>query len=153
MEPPIIVIPMLEGVTTVIVGFVLFCVIVPSIVKNKPQFYVGFICILLVILLHALSLMIRTPGFQVFAGLMTGLLQLLAIVAVFLSAGGITVKQLGGELARAYEVIRRGEEEKEIIIPRSGEMPKQQPEDEPPGRVELEPQQRRRDDDTKLPLE
>ena len=33
-------------------------------------------------------------------------------------------RELGGEMRRAFEVLRRGEEEKEIIIPLTGEQPK-----------------------------
>ena len=36
---------------------------------------------------------------------------------LFLSAGGLTVRGLTREMASAFEVIRRGETEKEIIIP------------------------------------
>jgi hypothetical protein len=63
-------------------------------------------------------------GFQVFAGAATGLLQLAAIVLLFSGAGGISVKQLTGEMARAYEVMRRGEQEKTVVIPITGQQPK-----------------------------
>jgi hypothetical protein len=124
MDKNIIVVPHFEGVTTAIVAFVFVCVLFPHIVKNKTQFYVGFVAILLVILVHSLALMLHTsPGFEVFAGAATCLLQLVAIITLFLSAGGITLKQLGSDMARAYEVIRRGEEEKTIIVPITGDMP------------------------------
>jgi hypothetical protein len=125
-----LVVPMLEGVTTAIVVFIFVCVLYPKMVKNKTHFYAAFAAILLVILLHSLSVMLReSPGFQVFAGAATGLLQLGAILLLFTAAGGLSVKDLAGEMARAYEVIRRGEEEKEVIIPITGEMPRprQQP--------------------------
>lgn len=119
-----VVVPTFEGVTTAIVAFVFACVIFPTLVKNKTQFYAAFMMVMVVILLHSLSIMIRTPGFQVFAGALTGLLQIGAVVMLFLGCGGVTMKQLGGDLSRAYEVIRRGEEEKQIIVPLTGEMPK-----------------------------
>lgn len=119
-----IVIPQFTGVTTAIVAFCFVCVVFPHIVKNKTQFYAGFTAVLLVILIHSLAVMLYTsPGFQVFAGAATCLLQIAAIITLFLSAGGITLKQLGGDMARAYEVIRRGEEEKTVIVPISGDMP------------------------------
>jgi hypothetical protein len=119
-----VVVPTFEGVTTAIVAFVFACVIFPHLVKNKTQFYAAFTMVMAVILLHSLSIMIRTPGFQVFAGALTGLLQIGAVVLLFLGCGGVTMKQLGGELSRAYEVIRRGEDEKQIIVPLTGEQPK-----------------------------
>ncbi len=123
--PPInIVVPLFDGVTTAIVVFCFVCVVFPQIVKNKTQFYAGFSSVLLVILIHSLAVMLYTsPGFRIFVGAATCLLQIIAIITLFLSAGGITLKQLGGDMARAYEVIRRGEEEKSVIIPITGDMP------------------------------
>ena len=125
MDKPTIVVPLFDGVTTAVVAFCFVCVLFPHIVKNKTQFYAGFTSILLVILLHSLALMFgyTWPGLQVFVGAATCLLQIIAIVTLFLCAGGITLKQLGSDMARAYEVIRRGEEEKTIIVPIHGDMP------------------------------
>ena len=121
---PRIDIPLFEGVTTAIVTFCFVCVIFPHLVKNKAQFYAGFTAVLLVILVHSLAIMLYTsPGFRVFAGAAVCLLQIVAIVTLFMAAGGITLKQLGGDMARAYEVIRRGEEERTVIIPIQGNMP------------------------------
>src|SRR4051812_28445998 len=119
-----VVIPEMEGVTTALVAFIFVCVIYPRLVKNKTQFYAALAFVILIILLHSLSVMIGTVGFQVFAGAATGLLQVGAILLLFLSAGGITLKELSSDMARAYEVIRRGEEEKTVIIPIGGEMPR-----------------------------
>ena len=124
-------VPQMEGVTTAIVAFIFVCVIYPALVKHKTQFYGAFVSVLLIILLHSLNMMFGTKsaGFQVFAGSVTGLLQIVAIVMLFMGCGGVGVKQLAGEMARAYEVMRRGEEEKTVIIPIGGEqpMPRQQP--------------------------
>jgi hypothetical protein len=126
-----VVVPMLEGVTTAIVLFIFACVLYPKLVRNKTQFYAAFAAILLVIVLHSLGVMLRNAvGFQVFAGAATGLLQVAAILLLFSAAGGLSVKDLAGEMARAYEVMRRGEEEKEVIIPITGEMPR--PRQQPP---------------------
>ena len=125
-----VVVPQMEGVTTVLAGFIFVCVCYPKLVKNKTQFYAAFAMVAVIILLFALSIMLKdSAGFQVFAGAITGLLQLGAFVLLFLSAGGITMKELAGEMGRAYEVIRRGEEEKTVIVPLTGEIPKprQQP--------------------------
>ena len=125
-------VPVMEGVTTALVAFIFACVIFPHLVKNKTQFYGAFVAVIIIILLHSLNTMIGSVGFQVFAGAVTGLLQACAMVLLFLSAGGITLKQLGEEMSRAYEVIRRGEDEKTVIVPLSGEMPKPRKPAEPP---------------------
>src|SRR5215218_5024139 len=119
-KPTVIVIsPTMEGVTTAIVAFIFVCVVWPHLVKNKTQFYAAFAAVLGIILLQSLSVMIggASGAFQVFVGAATGLLQLGAIVLLFSGAGGISVKELTGEMARAYEVMRRGDEEKTIVIP------------------------------------
>lgn len=127
MERAIIAAP-LEGVTTALVLFVFACVLLPQMVKNKTQFYAAFTSVLLVILLHSLRLMLyNSVGFQVFSGAAIGLLQLAAIVLLFVSAGGISFKELGGDMAKAYEVIRRGEEEKTVIIPITGDVQAKRP--------------------------
>ncbi len=134
-----IVVPQFTGVTTAIVAFCFVCVVFPHIVKNKTQFYAGFTSVLLIILIHSLAIMLYTsPGFQVFAGAATCLLQIIAIIALFLSAGGVTLKQLGGDMARAYEVIRRGEEERTVIIPIHGDMANKPANPPVPGSVQDE---------------
>jgi hypothetical protein len=117
-------VPVMEGVTTAIVAFIFACVIFPHLVKNKTQFYGAFAAVVLIILLHSLNTMIGRVGFQVFAGALTGILQVCAIVLLFLAAGGLTLRELGAEMGRAYEVIRRGEDVKTVIVPLTGEMPK-----------------------------
>jgi len=117
-------VPVMEGVTTALVAFIFACVIFPHLVKNKTQFYGAFAAVIGIILLHSLNTMVNSIGFQVFAGALTGVLQVGALVLLFLAAGGITLKELGSEMGRAYEVIRRGEHEKTVIVPLSGEMPK-----------------------------
>src|SRR5688500_2489647 len=105
----VIITPTLERVTTAIVLFVFACVLYPRLVKNKTQFYAAFTCVIVIIRLTSLRQMLyNSVGFQVFSGAMIGLLQAGAIVLLFLSAGGLTFKELGGDLARAYEVVRRG---------------------------------------------
>lgn len=110
-----------DGVTTVIVAFIFAGLIWPHLIKNRTQYYAGLVAVLVVILLHSLSLMIGATAFQLFSGAMIGLLQILAIIMLFLSAGGMTLKDLTNNLGDAYEVVRRGEEEKEVIIKRESQ--------------------------------
>src|SRR2546423_997018 len=112
----------MDGVTTAIVAFILACVIFPHVIKNKPQYYGALACVLLIILLGALNMMVGAVGFTRVVYVMTALLQIGAIVLLILSAGGLSVKDLAGDLAGAFEVVRRGGD-KEIIVPLRGEMP------------------------------
>lgn len=136
----------MHGVTTAIVAFILACLIFPKVVKNKPQYYAAVGLILLVILFDAIAGMTDpTSGFRKFVLLLTAVFQMAAIFLLILSAGGLTVKDLAGDLADTFEVIRRGGEEKEIIIPRRGEQPKPKRLDNPydehedrPARIDLD---------------
>jgi hypothetical protein len=62
-------------------------------------------------------------GFAVFCYFMIALLQVFAVVLSVMSAGGISARELAGEMVNAYEVMRRGEETKEVIIPIRGRVP------------------------------
>jgi hypothetical protein len=117
----------MDGVTTAIVLFLLFCVVFPTIVKNKAQYYAAYGMMLVVILLAGLEAVINTPAFHAFATFMIALMQVGALLLLILAAGGLTIKQLAGEVSDAIEVIRRGETTKEVIIPLSGQIPRQKP--------------------------
>jgi hypothetical protein len=157
-----VIVPQMEGVTTAIVAFIFVCVVYPKLVKNRTQFYAAFTAIVLVILLHSLNVIFGSSGFQIFTGATSGLLQVAAILLLFLACGGITLKELTGDMARAYEVIRRGEEEKTVIIPLTGEQPKPRqqpaaptPSDAPGVPIDLPPTGGwpKKSDNSSLPLE
>jgi hypothetical protein len=165
----VVVVPPMEGVTTAIVLFIFVCVVYPSLVKHKTQFYGAFGAVLAIILLHSLNIMFggTSAGFQVFSGGLIGLLQVAAIVLLFMSCGGVGVREIAGEMARAYEVIRRGEEEKTVIIPIGSEQPRGReqppprapvgtPTEAPPAQeINLPPQAGwpKKSDDSSIPLE
>src|SRR5687768_12826172 len=136
----------MDGVTTAIVAFILACLIFPHVIKNKPQYYGAVGCVLLIILFGALNAMIANVGFTRFAIVMMSLLQVGAIFLLILSAGGLTVRDLAGELSDTIEVVRRGGD-KEIIVPLRGEQPgagraqreaMRDAEREGPGRINLD---------------
>jgi hypothetical protein len=117
----------MQGVTTALVAFVLLCVVYPHLVKVKAQFYIVVAMICGMIVLDALGLMINgteLKGFRVFAYFAVAVLQVLSLVGLFLSCGGLSLGDLTGEMKGAIEVMRRGESGKEIIIPLTGEVPK-----------------------------
>lgn len=150
----------MHGVTTALVGFLLVCVVFPRLVKNGAQFYAGFGLICLMIFFDALGLAVGGK-FAVVMYFLNALLQIGAICVLFLAAGGITWRELGGELSNAFEVIRRGEEEKEIIVPLTGEMPKAREAAPTSSRITLDseppsvnrPEQQRSDTGSSIPLE
>lgn len=110
----------MEGVTTAIVLFIFVCILFPRLIDNRAQYYVAFVATLLIILVDALRRIWFTnpdSGMITFSIVAIAILQVVAIVLLFLSAGGLSVRGLTKEMASAFEVIRRGETEKEIIIP------------------------------------
>jgi len=124
----------LDGVTTVLSAFLFVCLVIPTLVKHRSQFYAALACVAGIILIHTLMLLFSA---FVFGPVIIGLLQLLALLLLVLCVGGLTVRELGDEMAKAYEVIRRGETEKEVIIPISDRPPAavRSKGDEPPRKV------------------
>ncbi|HEX4053544.1 MAG TPA: hypothetical protein VHX86_04695 [Tepidisphaeraceae bacterium] len=113
----------MQGVTAVVVGFIFLCLAMPSLVKNKNQYYVALICIVAVIFLDAIAHMMpeSAPAPRAVFYVMTAFAQIIAIVMLVLCTGGLTFRELKGDM---IEVLRRGETEKEIIIPLSDEAKK-----------------------------
>ncbi len=113
----------MEGVTTAIVLFIFVCILFPRLIDNRAQYYIAFVLTLLIILVDALRRIWFDPAATEDSGLITfthvaiAVLQVAAMVLLFMSAGGLTVRGLSKEMTGAFEVIRRGETEKEIIIP------------------------------------
>lgn len=101
----------MEGVTSALVLFVFVCVLFPRLIDSRPQYYIGFgltlICVLLTGFLYR----------HWVVGVVLVIAQVGAILTLFLSAGGLTVRGLTREMASAFEVIRRGQKDKEVIIP------------------------------------
>ena len=125
----------LDGVTTVLVAFVFVCLVFPSIVRVKPQFYAALATIVGILLLHTLTLMLNEADkLGTVTAVLTGLLQIVALLLLVLCVGGLTSRQLAADMGRAYEVMRRGETTKETIIP-IGDQARRSPRAEPPGTV------------------
>src|SRR5687767_8872050 len=93
----------MEGVTTAIVLFIFVCILFPRLIDNRAQYYTAFVVTLLIILVDALRRIWFDPadpdsGMMTFAIVTTALLQVAAIVLLFLSAGGLTVRGLTKEM-------------------------------------------------------
>ena len=154
--------PGIDGITTAIVVFIFACLAWPHLIKNRSQYYAAFVCACGIILLHTLSWMIQSIGFNVIAGFCIGVLQLASVIMLMMCAGGLTLRNLGDEIAGAYEVIRRGESEKTVIVPLRGEQPKKKDQamNERPPVVNIDddippppPPPAQRGDDAGIPLE
>jgi hypothetical protein len=156
--PPVnnVIVPTNEGVTAAIVAFLFVCLIFPSLVKNRQQYYAALGSILVVIFLHAIGSMIKSAGFSVFEGFVTALLQIGSIVLLFLAVGGLTARELADDM---IEVVRRGDEGKEVIIPLPPHLQAQKEaraagqEDAPRERINLTPDVPPPDKKESLPLE
>ncbi len=116
----------MNGVTTAIVAFIFLALAVPSLIKNKTYFYAALVSILFVILLDAAAKIISLQSFIVFAYSLSALLQIGSILLLVGSTGGLSMGELKNELGNMYEVVRRGETEKEVVIPLSESMKKMQ---------------------------
>jgi hypothetical protein len=127
----------MEGVTTAIVAFIFACLVWPHLVKNKPQFYGALGMVLVVILFDAIGHMAAVPGpLHAVMYVLAALVQILTILLLVLCVGGLTVRELAGDVAETVHVIRHGEE-KPVIVPLTGEMPRPREEPEAPTRYTI----------------
>ena len=116
----------MDGVKTAIVGFIFVCIVLPHIIKNRHQYYMALVIVLVGMLLQVLANAFSQPGagFWRLCYTFDLLLQAVTILLLVMAAGGLSVGELAGNMGRAYEVMRRGEEEKEIIIPLPTDAPR-----------------------------
>jgi hypothetical protein len=128
-----------DNVITAIVGFIFVCIVMPQLVKNRPQYYIAVAAVLISLALKSLATMLHSDGFWNFVQAFSILLEACCILLLILATGGLSPSQLAGEFGKAYEVMRRGETEKTtVIVPLTGEQPKRR---EPPsgrGRTEVD---------------
>jgi hypothetical protein len=120
----------MDGVKTAIIGFIFVCIILPHLIRNRPQYFMAVAVFLVGMLFQLLAFMFSGPessialprGFVKFCLVADAVCQLGAVILLFLAAGGMSIGQLAGEFGRAYEVMRRGEDQKTVIIPLSGQQ-------------------------------
>jgi hypothetical protein len=126
--------------TTPLIAFLFVCLIFPKIVRNRPQFYISFAILVLILLLNIVARMFHDhEGFVYFLSVIVEVLRLIVFILLVLCAGGLSLHELTGEVFRSFEVMRRGETEKTVIIPLHGQKPKtREPEEEPPPRQSID---------------
>src|SRR5690349_21707123 len=109
-------------VSTAIVGFIFVCIVMPQLIKNKSQYYMAVVMVLLSLLLRSLVYIFHADpagGFVSFVNGFCVLLQALSILVLIMAAGGLSASELAGNLSEAVEVFRHGEDEP-VVIPLSG---------------------------------
>jgi hypothetical protein len=110
----------MEGVTTAIVGFIFLGAAFPHLIKNRAQYYISLVIVVVIVLLDALGHMGDATGaLHTFCYVFAAIAQVAAVVILVLCSGGLTVGQFREEMGNAIELVRRGESEKEVIIPLS----------------------------------
>src|SRR3954471_11817287 len=118
--------------TTPLIAFLFVCLIFPKIVRNRPQFYISFGLLVLILLLNIVGKVFPGEKFNYFLLVISDVLRLVVFILLVLCAGGLSLHELTGEVFRSFEVMRRGETEKTVIIPLSGQKPRVREEPEEP---------------------
>lgn len=137
-------------VTAVLVGFVFVCIVYPRLVRVHAQFYAALAVLVGAMVLQAFTL----PPLQWLAALG----NVAAFVLLVLATGGLSLKELTGEFARAFETIRREGQDQSVIVPLTGEKPPVKDGDQPPPRYVIDSPQpdagrKKSDDEGAIPLE
>jgi hypothetical protein len=126
--------------TTPLIGFLFVCLIFPKIVRNRPQFYISFGLLVLILVLNVVARIFPNEKFVYFLSVVVEVLRLVVFILLVLCAGGLSLHELTGEVFRSFEVMRRGETEKTVIIPIGGQKPRPRDDDyddQPPRREEI----------------
>jgi hypothetical protein len=114
-----------------VVGFIFVCIVMPRLVKNKPQFYMAIAVTLVILILNAIvDVSGGAIGFIRFLIVLRSVLWIVDFILLILATGGLSLHEFSGELGNAFEVMRRGETTKEVIIPLTGQQPKSKDEAE-----------------------
>src|SRR5205814_1974830 len=122
--------------TLPLISFLFVCLIFPKIVRNRPQFYISFGLLILILLFNILAQILAGGAFARFLLILNQILLLMTFILLVLCAGGLSLHELTGEVFRSFEVMRRGETEKTVIIPLTGQKPRQKEEPESPAHRE-----------------
>lgn len=121
----------MQGVITAVVAFIFTCIVFPSLVKSRPQYYGALALILMAIFLDALGIALsdnKEPStFRAFVMIVDAILVICSIGLLMLSTGGLSARDLASDIGKTIEVVRRGGEKETIIVP-MGERPLSQDE-------------------------
>src|SRR5439155_26138870 len=102
------------------------------------QFYIAFGLLVLILLFNILAQIFSTTAFARFLLILNQILLLMTFILLVLCVGGLSLHELTGEVFRSFEVMRRGDTEKTVIIPLTGQKPRTREEPEEPPRQTLD---------------
>src|SRR4051794_37230801 len=142
--------------TTPLIAFLFVCLIFPKIVRNRPQFYMSFSLLVLILLIQLISRIFPYhQSFVYFLSVIVEALRLVVFILLVLCAGGLSLHELTGEVFRSFEVMRRGDTEKTVIIPLSGQKPRMREpeEEEPPQRQTIDTPEAAPDPGSSIPMD
>jgi len=115
---------MLEGFTTVIAAFFVFCLYRQDLIKSRTYYYATFACLMGIILFNTFYYFMDNTYGRGFCAIMLGLLHAGALVLTMAYVGGLSLKQMAGEIKDAAEDIRSGgDAKKPVIVPLTGQKP------------------------------
>ena len=106
----------MDGVTFALILFAFVCVLFPRLIGNRGQYFAGFALTLLVILFTPIVALVGGTAAR-WLYVLLAIAQVAAVLLLWMSAGGLTIGGLTKDMMGAFEVIRRGQTEKEVIIP------------------------------------
>ena len=113
----------MDALLAVLVGYIFLCIVFPRLLHSRVQYFAAVAAVGVAILLRTLA-MVGTPlgGFWTLMEFFAGILQLGAFVLLVLATGGLSIGELAGEFAEAWEAMRRGsEEDKPVVVPLTGD--------------------------------
>jgi len=113
----------MEGVTTAIVAFIFACLVWPHLVKVKAQYYSAIALLMLIILFDAIGHMAGDGPLPHVMYVLTAIVQMLTILILVMCVGGLSPRELMGEVSESVNQIRQGGEQKPVLVPLKGEQP------------------------------
>jgi len=138
----------MQGVTTAIVACIFAGLIWPQIIKSKAQFNATIGLVMLIILFDAIGQMPRgDSALPHVMYVLAALVQMLAILVLVMCVGGLSPRELAGEVTETIDALRHGEK-KPVLVPLKGEQPMPREEPPPPPRQTITLD----DDDDSIPL-
>lgn len=120
---------MLDGMTTALAIFFVYCLAKQELIKNRTYYYATFVCLLGIIFFNAFFHFFgRDAGSTTGQGLCAialGILHAAALILTMAYVGGITLREMAGQMKEAAEDFRTaGESKKPVIVPLGQDKPR-----------------------------
>ena len=116
---------LMQGVITAIVGFIFVCLVFPSLVKNRPQYYAALGAVLVAFLFDNIAGQTPTTnGFRTFAVILDSFLIIGAIALLFMSVGGLGVAIWRGTSGKPSKLSAAAGRRKRLSSPAPARCPR-----------------------------